>query len=172
MHWKTFLTLAGVFMYLTPFSQQISPEVLSPAGGTDQLKQLSLEWTLGELATETIYSGDLMLTEGFHQPVLIIREIQAIETRSAKASLDLEVTAFPNPVSSTLHVQISTESSPDPLYIVLASAGGKILNRQKVDTGSLNFELDMSPYSAGSFLLTCMREDGSVLRTFRILKSK
>ncbi|MCB0807326.1 MAG: hypothetical protein KDC05_16140 [Bacteroidales bacterium] len=50
------------------FSQQISPSVISSAGEEYSNGNISLSWTLGELATETLSNGNNTLTQGFQQP--------------------------------------------------------------------------------------------------------
>lgn len=50
-------------------AQNVTPEVVASAGETFANEWLSLEWTLGEVMTET-YSGSAVLTQGFHQPEL------------------------------------------------------------------------------------------------------
>jgi hypothetical protein len=51
------------------FSQALSPIVVSSAGDHSTTTSVSLNWTLGELATETFSNGSYTLTQGFHQPV-------------------------------------------------------------------------------------------------------
>lgn len=172
MHWKSLLTLLGILPCLAIFGQQAPREVISPAGNTGKTENMSLDWTLGELATATVYSGGLMLTEGFHQPSLIVRQIQNLETRSAEIPEGFNITAFPNPVSSLLHVRLESDGTPEPVSLVLASADGKILNRQEVEAVTSAHEIDMSSFMAGSYLFACLNKDGLPLRTFRILKSK
>ncbi|MEM1358204.1 MAG: T9SS type A sorting domain-containing protein [Bacteroidota bacterium] len=48
-------------------AQSLTPEVVASAGETFSNGSLTLEWTLGEIMTET-YTGDIILTQGFHQP--------------------------------------------------------------------------------------------------------
>ncbi|MEL7163603.1 MAG: hypothetical protein AAFN92_22790 [Bacteroidota bacterium] len=48
-------------------AQSVTPEVVAPAGTTFTNGTISLEWTLGEIMTET-FTGSVVLTQGFHQP--------------------------------------------------------------------------------------------------------
>lgn len=50
------------------YSQSVSPEVISSAGDYYEGANVSLSWTLGEIATETYSNGNVILTQGFQQP--------------------------------------------------------------------------------------------------------
>lgn len=49
-------------------AQSVSPQVVSSAGDYYDNGNISLSWTLGEIATETFSNGNIMLTQGFQQP--------------------------------------------------------------------------------------------------------
>ena len=48
-------------------AQSVTPEVVASAGETFSNSSLTLEWTLGEIVTET-FVGTIVLTQGFHSP--------------------------------------------------------------------------------------------------------
>ena len=50
------------------FAQSVSPEVVASAGDYYENANVSLSWTLGEIATETYSTGNIILTQGFQQP--------------------------------------------------------------------------------------------------------
>ena len=51
--------------------QSISPSVIASAGNYHEGTTASLSWTLGEIATETYTAGNVILTQGFQQPISI-----------------------------------------------------------------------------------------------------
>ncbi|MBN2174991.1 MAG: hypothetical protein JW731_12730 [Bacteroidales bacterium] len=53
-------------------SQSVSPQVVSSAGDFFEGTNVSLSWTLGEIATETLSNGNVILTQGFQQPFSVI----------------------------------------------------------------------------------------------------
>jgi hypothetical protein len=61
------LPLMGCFLSLS--GQTLSPEIISSSGGYFENTNASLSWTLGETATETLVNGNIILTQGFQQPV-------------------------------------------------------------------------------------------------------
>jgi uncharacterized protein YidB (DUF937 family) len=66
---KKVLALLLGSIALGSISQTLSPIVVSSAGGYSTGTTVNLSWTLGELATETLINGTLILTQGFQQPV-------------------------------------------------------------------------------------------------------
>lgn len=76
----------SLIIILIPFfitAQSVSPEVISSSGDYYEGANGSLSWTLGEIATETFSSGNVILTQGFQQPITI-----------AIAGIDLDVLVF------------------------------------------------------------------------------
>jgi hypothetical protein len=67
---KLFLLLLS-FLSLSLFAQTLSPTVISSAGGYSTGTTVTLSWTLGELATETLSTGSITLTQGFQQPSVL-----------------------------------------------------------------------------------------------------
>jgi hypothetical protein len=51
-------------------AQSLSPVVLASSGGYFESGTVSLSWTLGEMATETFSGSNIILTQGFQQPVV------------------------------------------------------------------------------------------------------
>ena len=63
--------LVGLAISLTITAQSVSPEVVASAGDYFEGTNASLSWTLGEIATETYSNGNIILTQGFQQPVSV-----------------------------------------------------------------------------------------------------
>ncbi|MEZ5082109.1 MAG: hypothetical protein R2750_01450 [Bacteroidales bacterium] len=61
------LSFFAIFPVLI-YAQSVSPEVISSAGDYYEGTNVSLSWTLGEIATETYTNGNVILTQGFQQP--------------------------------------------------------------------------------------------------------
>ena len=68
--YKLLLPLILLPNYL--LSQQLTPTVLSSAGDVQTNGNVSLSWTLGEVATETYDNGNIILTQGFQQPFQLL----------------------------------------------------------------------------------------------------
>jgi hypothetical protein len=163
--------LFGMGILCIMHAQQLTPEIISSAGGIDKTAKISLEWTLGEPASSTIYAENYLLTEGFHQPVIRVEEIVKIATRTIEDS-DLQFQVFPNPVRTVLDVIVQGESKTSTVLFILADVQGKQLHRQELDPLLDSQKIDMQNLSSGVYILNCMLNDGTPLQSFKIFKTR
>ena len=74
-------------------AQSLSPQVLSSGGGYAEGASLSLSYTIGEIAVETLTGTSLVLTQGFQQPL----DVGGTFTPESMYP-DWKVQTWPNPV--------------------------------------------------------------------------
>jgi hypothetical protein len=156
---KKIALLFIVFYVRTAVAQSISPDVISTSGTSFNDGTSQLDWTMGEPVTSTFISGSSMLTQGFHQPNLLITSINNIET-------DFSVTVFPNPTID--QVQLQFQNLKDAVTIDLLSAEGKLLQSQNIKTKE-DVMFDMSTYPTGTYLLS-VKGLHSKIKTYKIIK--
>ncbi|MBK7571675.1 MAG: T9SS type A sorting domain-containing protein [Bacteroidetes bacterium] len=72
-----FLIFVFLISLRESFSQSFSPKVIASSGNQVNVGGLSVSSTLGETFTSTLTSGNLMLTQGFQQPIVISLSISA-----------------------------------------------------------------------------------------------
>ena len=71
---KTILIFMCLLMVTgNAFCQSVERSVVAGAGDYFEGTTASLSWTLGEIATETLENGNVVLTQGFQQPDIILR---------------------------------------------------------------------------------------------------
>lgn len=58
---------------------QVKQEVIASAGGFDTNGSISISWTLGETIIPTFTNGDLVLTHGFQQLLIITTVEETLE---------------------------------------------------------------------------------------------
>lgn len=121
-------------------TQKITPTVLSSAGAVMKANNLSIEWTLGELATETLVSGGNILTQGFHQTNLTIVSTQNPGIEGLKI--------YPNPFISQLTIENKTG---ERLSFHLIGIHGQCISEYLVEHGVHSLEMDFLP--SGSYIL-------------------
>ncbi len=124
----------------TVYAQKITPSVIANAGAVMKTNSVSLEWTLGEVATETKTGGNLIVTQGFHQANLGI-------TSNQDYSID-GLNVYPNPVINSLNI-INQNSLP--LEIILHQIDGKEI--QSIKSRDANIEFNMQSLPMGTYLL-------------------
>lgn len=163
---KSFLTTFLVFMFVLSVSgQEIKQQVVASAGGFDVSgdNSISLSWTLGELVIATVESssGDIVLTQGFHQSKLVIDMIQK------NPELGVEVTVFPNPTSELVNINFSA-----PLVgetdIYLNSADGRLVYSGKVLPGDLLKQINIQQYTSGTYILRI--QNGIRINIYKVIK--
>lgn len=86
-------------------AQSIDRFVIGATGGYDTNATIQLESTLGELAVETVQSGNLILHQGFHQ---------SNPPFNTDLEDDFQLVAyrlFPNPTAGQLQLELSAEQA-------------------------------------------------------------
>lgn len=144
---KKILLLFTVLYSSAAIAQSFSPDVIATAGTTFTDGTSQLDWTLGETTTATFTSGSNMLTQGFHQPNLMITALNDVENTS--------VSVYPNPTLTFLNVQLRTFENT---IIELYSIEGKLLATQLANNNTM--QMDMTNYAAGNYLLRITSSKG------------
>ncbi len=154
---KRFLFAAFAVMMITrPFAQ----EAVVPAGNYHEGNDLSISWTLGELAIETLVAGDWILTQGFQQPGLIIVSVEDLY------DTDLDITAYPNPTADYLNIEIR-HAGPEDFSFRVYDSMGRLVGSDSFSGAEHSFNFD--PFDPGLYVVTIYR-DKQPVRTFRIVK--
>lgn len=164
---KKILCLWTAMVLATFVMAQQDPMVFSAAGSTVKGPGITLDWTLGELAVSTIATPGGLLTEGFHQPMLLVEE--TFEPPVKTMAVGQQFSVAPNPVSSTLSIRIGAEWEGEG-EIELWDFQGNRLQKAKVNLPGEQLEWDLSRYPAALYSLMLRDENGVLLRTFKISK--
>jgi hypothetical protein len=160
--------MLGMSVICLIVAQTRAPEVIAPAGNIDQTSTISFEWTLGQLATQTTQTEQIMLTEGFHQPLL---KIEAIPNLSASPKADL-FQVFPNPVKSILEVVLKSDMIEEQVSLILLDMDGQQVFSQTLPEHQGTQEINMQYFAAGAYILQCLNQDGLLLKSFKVIKTK
>jgi hypothetical protein len=119
---------------------------MSNAGAVMKSGNYSIEWTLGEIATETLKSNNNIITQGFHQTNLTI-----VSTNNPSIS-GLKI--YPNPVEQDLIIE---NQSGKTIKFHLFTITGQCISDHVVSPGSQNLKLNAVP--AGSYILEATTDD-------------
>jgi len=165
---KSTLFCLSIVFAIAGFGQSLSPTVFASAGGTNTVKEVTLDWTLGEIAVETYSSSQQLFTQGFHQPLVIIQRPASIVSSLLSG---YKVSIFPNPVSSVINVQIASPVD-GKINITLREMNGRAVYSQPAMSGNNTVKIDISSYTTGVYLLTLINSSGSVIGSYKIIKAK
>ncbi len=145
---------------------QLTPTVLSSAGGYSESGGISLAWTMGELAVSTLSTIDMILTQGFQQPFLL-----DIGDAIDDPEFNWSVNAYPNPVSDILNLRFNLDKTMD-LQLELYDITGKKLTIKKLPSimpGGRE-TLDFSGFREGIYILKITSEKQKVRKIYKIQK--
>ncbi len=142
-------------------------QVVSTSGNHAENGSAQMSWTVGEIVTATVSSGDNILTQGFHQSRLTVTAIEEVEVP------DFEISAFPNPATECIHLTlISLLQSPErgmwkDFYFQLYDLNGRLLMYEHIEGPETVIRMDS--YIPSTYFLKIIKNNKEV-RTFKIIK--
>jgi hypothetical protein len=157
------LIMISVF-WIAAFSanaQTAAPQLVSSAGESFTNTVYNLDWSIGELVTETFTGSQNTLTQGFHQGTYTISSIEGNLVNEFK------IIAFPNPTTDLISIKIES-SITENLRFAVMDLTGKVLQTGEVINN--NQQINFSNYSFGTYLVTISMNNKNV-KTFQIIKN-
>ncbi len=154
------ISLSIVFYVLTATGQTLTPYLISSGGDHAAGEQVTLSWSIGELAIETFQASDSWLTQGFHQGGLdIINSYEALP-------LDYEISVFPNPVQDFLTLQ-GTFEDPSQMGYRIFDFQGRLLAEKQLD--GKNTIISFGGLEPSVYFIKVIQKN-QVVKTFKIVK--
>jgi hypothetical protein len=162
---KLITGLIALFMCSLGHAQSLIPESVNSAGANFSQGNVSLSFTVGELAVLTFIDSDgnsirggfiagtALSTIGIHEPDVSI----------------IGVTVYPNPTPDILNIHIS-HSSIDQVYISLLDMLGREVYSGKYAAISHLISLNMASNPSGTYILTIRDINKRVLGIYKIIK--
>lgn len=150
-------------------AQNLDPSVLASEGGIDSNMDISLEWTLGEIAVATLYTKSTMITEGFHQSNLIVSDYYETTNSKLTHQSNSKIKVVPNPVKSIVVIQMES-SEESTLNISLFNLAGTQLLEKLNQNPTDSLELNLNDFPSGIYLLRFTDQEGRLVRTFKLSK--
>ena len=159
--------LVLLFLICSPSlqAQFLSPQAVSSGGGYSEGTGLSLSYTIGEIAVQTLTGSSLVLTQGFQQPSNLGTFVQK------GLYPDWQVKTWPNPVARDLFMQFGPGIQTD-LILETYDLTGKLHIVRKIEAplNSHPYTLDLSHLNQGIYFLNIRTVDYSVQRIVKIQK--
>ena len=162
---KKHICLILISTSLLSFSQEnIAPSVITGCGGSLQgysMISVKSDFTLGEIAIETNFSEDFMLTQGFHQPSMGIVSLK--EDSYSKISI------YPNPTVDILNLELNNFQD-ESVIVKVIDLSGKQIYSETVFTNIDKHQINTSFLNLGSYLLEIIGKNQKDI--FKIQKLK
>lgn len=162
----------SIFISNYTFCQKLSPEIISSAGDISKTASVSLEWTLGETVIESSKTANKYYTQGFHQSFLKVTSI--FPANSESLASDFNMIVFPNPVKAILEIKISTENLQQDeigkvdLFLIDILGQQRLVQKTNEKAGSTF--VDMTDFPSGTYFIKAQKENGILLKSFKIIK--
>jgi hypothetical protein len=163
------LTLCTIFLIGLSLNGLFAQQVVSSAGGTATGSGGSVNYTAGQIINTSLTGIGGSIANGVQLPFEIL-----IGTGIKEASdINLEFTAYPNPVTEFLHLNIQNYDIKNLSYQVY-DIHGKLLFFQKIKSKETSIPMDNLP-SATYFLKIIYRLGNAIsqkdIKTFIIIKN-
>lgn len=135
----TFSILSSIGM-----AQSVEPQVIASSGTSYAVGSDQLSFTIGEPLITTYAQGANIITQGFHQPHLLVTAVEPVEMS------DLSILAFPNPTSNVINIKIDGNTAG--LNIGVYDLNGRMLMCIPYQNGQLQ-TIDLSHLAAATYSL-------------------
>lgn len=167
MRKKLLILLCHLCISVIVLSQSKDPSIISAGGGTGKTSTISLEWTMGEYAVETLTAVGKMYTQGFHQPLHISSSSVA---RTSTEDIDYNISIAPNPIVNTVNFNI-TSTKPMKVFVTIGDASGVPHIQRNITSNTGNVAISLNHMAAGTYLLTVRSGvTARVIKTYKIIK--
>ncbi|MCK5137644.1 MAG: T9SS type A sorting domain-containing protein [Bacteroidales bacterium] len=158
------------FLFFMLFSAAIcaqitlAPTVISSGGGYAEGENISISWTLGELAVTTLTGGNMILTQGFQQPSDIGVGISSNE-------VNWNISVYPNPVGDELSIRFDIDK-PGDFLVEIQDVTGRLISQEQhkqINPGDIIL-LNTSTYTHGVYFLKVFTPDRQQVQVTSIRK--
>ncbi len=160
---RTLLLLCSLLLYGLSYAQSAQPQVIGSDGDILIFNAgFQMEYTVGEVVTETLDGGTFKLSQGFHQPNLIVVSVDDFLP-------ELAIEVFPNPTVDQVNIRLTEDLGQ--LQYQLFDLKGQALGQVHNFVG-LSQSLDLSGFPAGTYFLHIQGTDNPKHKSFKISKIK
>lgn len=153
-------SIALIFIWIL-IVQGEAQSVIGSTGNEGNTGNMSINYTVGEVAITTISNDSITLSQGFHQPCLVITAIK-------ETFLPGEIKVFPSPTTSILQVQLEG-FEPKNLTISMHDLTGKVVFNSNMNTAI--WQTDISELPGGIYIITITDTRSNKSNSYKIIKS-
>lgn len=164
-------TLSGVF---TITAQSDSHFIIASQGGFNKGESISLSWTLGDIVTGTQFLPDGIVTQGFQQPFISVKEVPSTEisegnpVEETDVERSIKVSVYPNPFHSHVIVQVDDPRSGYKVG-VFNMEGRQLYTKNVIDS---HIQLPLEGLPTGNYLIQINHPETNTSRVFQVNKSR
>jgi len=153
-------------------AQSVSQSVIASDGGSGKGAGVQLDYTLGELAVDRLTGQQVSMTEGFHQPLLMVEPVEGDPsvTGSSK-SIEPEpiISLTPNPVATELMVKFA-QPAPKTITLDVRDANGIRVLQKQLEPIHGDSPIDVSGFLPGVYYFHFTAAGQHIQSTYKISK--
>lgn len=140
----------------------MSQQLIGSAGNTYKNTSYQLDWSIGEILSESYSVTSQNLTQGFQQGNYTITAVEQLK------ELDFEIRAYPNPATDFIILNVESSKLENLDYSIL-NMQGYTLQMDKItgDKQHINF----SNYDSGTYFII-IKQNNQFFKSFKIIKTK
>jgi len=141
-------------------SGQVKQEVIASAGGYNTGGNLSISWTLGETIIPTFQNGNLILTHGFQQQLIITAVEENID-------ILVNIKVFPNPASDNLNIRFE-EPIDGEVVITIIDSQGRVIKTETIESTTTEKQINLQELDGGVYFLRMTK--GKLVNVYKVVK--
>jgi hypothetical protein len=142
------------------FCQSANPEVLASSGGSSDKNGISASWTVGETIINEFSIPGYLLSQGFQQGIL------SFATEIEDLPEEISITAYPNPVLSSLTLKIVNQSGSYHWSVRVYDVKGEVVIQN--ETEEVTTEINFTSLPPGAYLVRISHQ--AHYKIFNIIK--
>lgn len=168
---KRFLTIVALLSVFTIANAQdvnIAMQVVASGGGyaVNSAANISLSWTIGEVAYATLTSSDFILSQGFQQGNLLKTSVNELPQLP---SIGLGI--YPNPVSETLFITIQGMVTPTRYHAeVYDLSGRRVIETLIQAEPNTPYALPVQQLQSGTYIIRVRTQGAELPTTLKFVK--
>lgn len=143
----------------------LNQSVISNSGETFESDDYILNFTMGEVVIKSYEANNKILSQGFHQPDVVITSIDQIE------GFGKEIRIYPNPTSNQIKLEFKLSKS-EKVVISIFDIKGKQLKTEIHSVFTELINIDIRDYPSGQYLMLIKSDDKRKQQSYKILKLK
>ncbi|MRG44259.1 T9SS type A sorting domain-containing protein [Chitinophaga sp. SYP-B3965] len=151
-----------LFCSTVTMAQSREREVVGTTGHAATTSDIQIEYTVGEAVVTSIDNGELLLTQGFHQPRLV----------ALPSGINFPyLVMYPNPTAGNTYIEFSLEA-PARLQVVVTNTLGQLIYSEKISysSGQMQYILRSLTFTAGAYMVTISNLDNNAIITKKLVK--
>mgnify|MGYP001296047855 CR=1 FL=1 len=159
---NTLFVILILFVNLANVAQNSNFQILTTAGDSFKKSDYQLDWTIGELQTETYEGNAITLTQGFQQA-----DYKKTVTKIENTDINpIYISVFPNPTTDYTLIKIENMEL-NCFKLCITDILGKALYNS--DLRGSSTQINLTNYKKGVYMVV-IKQNNKIVKTLKIIR--